>query len=174
MLLEMYSLNVQYAFDSLHCRQKYVYTTHGFTRKKLRLSMRQEREQGQESVSQCKTTGGIIRHCNKFGEDKYILVQGRYSNKWSFPKGHLKEGEEFYQGCLREVKEETGLEWLPNPTTSFRLGYGYYYFFELEDELELKQQDKDEIVQVRWVTVQEMKQMELNADVSRYFRMLTN
>jgi 8-oxo-dGTP pyrophosphatase MutT (NUDIX family) len=160
----MYSRKIN-AFHSLQCRHKYVYHTQAFTKKRQRCLI-------EEKELRCKTTGGIIRHCNKFGVDKYILVQGRYSNKWSFPKGHVKEGEDMYQGCLREIKEETGLEWLSRPITSFRLGYGYYYFFELDDEIDVKQQDNDEIVQVKWVTVSEMKQLELNADVSRYFQMV--
>lgn len=32
------------------------------------------------------------------------------SNRWTQPGGHLEEGECAYAGCVRELKEETGLD----------------------------------------------------------------
>ena len=39
-----------------------------------------------------------------------MLPKNRYADFWSFPKGHVKEGENEYQTAIREVKEETGID----------------------------------------------------------------
>jgi 8-oxo-dGTP pyrophosphatase MutT (NUDIX family) len=114
-----------------------------------------------------KTYGGIL--CKKgvtVDEDEYVLVQGRYTGKWSFPKGHSNEGEEPLKCSLREVAEETGLEDLPEPTEYLQIGYGNYFVFNLERKTELVPRDKGEIMNTRWVKLDEMRKMLLNADVS--------
>ena len=161
MLEELYTYNK--AFDSVSFRGHRMHRP-----KRRRLS------QPPPQPPQIKTSGGIIRYCTKYGDYKYALVQGVYSEKWSFPKGHIKEGENEYECCMREVREETGLDWLPIPMTSLQIGYGYYYVFEVEGEYELEAKDPVEIMCTRWVTIDEMRKMSLNADVSQYVRFLTN
>jgi 8-oxo-dGTP pyrophosphatase MutT (NUDIX family) len=114
-----------------------------------------------------KTYGGIL--CKKgvtVEEDEYVLVQGRYTGKWSFPKGHSNEGEKPLDCSLREVAEETGLDDLPEPTEYLQIGYGNYFLFNLERKVELVPRDKGEIMNTRWVRLEEMRKMTLNADVS--------
>jgi 8-oxo-dGTP pyrophosphatase MutT (NUDIX family) len=114
-----------------------------------------------------KTYGGIL--CKKgvtVEDDEYVLVQGRYTGKWSFPKGHSNEGEEPLKCSLREVAEETGLDDLPEPTEYLQIGYGNYFVFNLERKIELVPRDKGEIMNTRWVRLEEMRKMLLNADVS--------
>ena len=38
-----------------------------------------------------------------------VLLRHRFGGHWSFPKGHVEEGENEFQTALREVKEETNL-----------------------------------------------------------------
>ena len=47
-------------------------------------------------------------------QDKYelLLIKHRYGGHWSFPKGHVEQGENELQTALREIKEETGLDLL--------------------------------------------------------------
>ena len=52
-----------------------------------------------------KETAGIII---QFKEE--ILLLKRPSGTWAIPKGHIKEGESHYDGMIRELKEETGLD----------------------------------------------------------------
>ena len=120
-----------------------------------------------------KVYGGILR-VGQDGLEKYALVQGSYTGKWSFPKGHSNEGETPMECTLREVAEETGMDHLPMPIEYMRIGYGHYYVFTLSEMCTLTPRDTIEIVDTRWVTLEDMASMELNVDVSRYVRMRRN
>lgn len=50
--------------------------------------------------------GGVIFHPTEL--DKVALVQEKKLH-WSFPKGHVEEGETILEAAQREVYEETGL-----------------------------------------------------------------
>jgi len=107
---------------------------------------------------------------NGNGEEEYALVQGRYTGKWSFPKGHSIEGELPIECTLREIAEETGIDHLPFPVEYMRIGYGSYYLFSLPEKLPLRPRDLNEIIDTRWVTRKEMEEMALNVDVNKYVR----
>jgi 8-oxo-dGTP pyrophosphatase MutT (NUDIX family) len=119
-------------------------------------------------TDQHKTYGAII--CAE--GSKYALVQGRYTGKWSFPKGHSNEGEMPIECTMREVGEETGIEVLPSPIEYTKIGYGNYYIFIIEKEIPLLPRDTNEIIDAKWVTVEEMEKMQLNADASLYRKKL--
>jgi len=51
---------------------------------------------------------GII-YTTFYPEDRYLLVFGKKSEKWGFPKGHMEEGESEEQTAIRELFEETGI-----------------------------------------------------------------
>ena len=115
-----------------------------------------------------KVYGGIL--CTR---SHYALVQGRYTKKWSFPKGHAYPGEQPLECALREIAEETGLDALsithcaPYP---FRIGYGNYFLFPVDHPIPLFPRDTNEIIDARWVTLEEMHHLEHNVDVSRFLR----
>lgn len=120
-----------------------------------------------------KVFGAILRYRSPHTHiTKYALVQGRYTGKWSFPKGHSNKGEEPYDCVRREVYEETGINNLPDSSESLRVGFGHYYIFDVEYEYTLKPTDTNEIMNTRWVTEDELKQLALNVDASYYKRML--
>lgn len=51
--------------------------------------------------------------CMIYKEDGSFLVQNRIKNDWpgiNFPGGHVEDNETIEQSCIREVKEETGLD----------------------------------------------------------------
>lgn len=132
-----------------------------------------DRGSGVTPASSYKSAGGILRHRTKFGDDRYALVQGHRHQKWSFPKGHLQDNETPYTCALREITEETGITFLPLPVTSLQIGFGYYYIFEVEEEYPLRPRDKDEIMATKWATLQEMRELDTNTDVSTFLRMTT-
>jgi 8-oxo-dGTP pyrophosphatase MutT (NUDIX family) len=117
------------------------------------------------------TYGGILRIRDKSG-DLYALVQGRYTGKWSFPKGHSNDGEEPIECTLREVGEETGIDKLPEPSEYLEIGYGKYFVFNLSEIQPLIPRDKKEIMDTKWVTLEEMERMSLNADASLYRKIM--
>jgi 8-oxo-dGTP pyrophosphatase MutT (NUDIX family) len=102
------------------------------------------------------------------------LVQGRYTGKWSFPKGHSNEGEEPIECTLREVGEETGIDKLPDPLEYLQIGYGNYFVFDLKESIPLIPRDTQEIMDTKWVSLDEMERMSLNADASLYRKKLAN
>lgn len=117
--------------------------------------------------------GGII--CTRVNtEIYYALVQGRQTGKWSFPKGHANEGEEALKCALREIEEETGLTGLDTCLEEKRIcgkvGYGNYFVFILPSRLQLKAVDTKEIMTTAWVTVEQMHEMNVNADVMSFLR----
>ena len=55
-----------------------------------------------------KSCGAVVyRYNNEVLE--VLLIRHRFGGHWSFPKGHVEEGENEFQTALREVKEETNL-----------------------------------------------------------------
>ncbi len=49
----------------------------------------------------------VFRKINN--EIRYLLIRNRRSSNWSFPKGHVENGETLEDTAIREVLEETGL-----------------------------------------------------------------
>ena len=53
--------------------------------------------------------GGIIFYNGK-QNTKILLVKNTNGKYWSFPKGHIEQGETEKETAAREIKEETGLD----------------------------------------------------------------
>ncbi len=51
-------------------------------------------------------------------KEEYLILRGRRSNKWTFPKGHMEKGETERETAIREVFEEAGFA--PALDDSFR------------------------------------------------------
>jgi len=113
--------------------------------------------------------GGIL-HTVYEGVDYYALVQGRHTGKWSFPKGHLQLGETGPECALREIAEETGLDEVDHARSigTLFLHYGTYYLYECAGFDPLLPRDQKEIVHAKWMTLEEMRGVPLNADVSQF------
>jgi 8-oxo-dGTP pyrophosphatase MutT (NUDIX family) len=127
------------------------------------------REQPVQPSTRPRVYGGIlyVPHPDPKWE-RFALVRGRYSGKWSFPKGHSIEGETPMECTVREITEETGIQYLPEPTDYIRIGYGNYYIFPMPFFLPLLTRDTNEVIETRWATMEEMEHMPLNIDVNRY------
>jgi 8-oxo-dGTP pyrophosphatase MutT (NUDIX family) len=102
-------------------------------------------------------------------DNTILLVRGRRSGKWSFPKGHKKCAETYLECALRETLEETGISMdKSTPMAYHKLSVGEYFFFEVDSELEAKTQDSDEIIDARWVPLEEIADMPCNVDVNNF------
>lgn len=122
------------------------------------------------TIRQPRTFGGILIHTKPSGETVYALVQGRATGKWSFPKGHSNPDEATLACAKREIAEETSIEQLPKYTNYIKMGYGHYYIFNLSEQLPLVARDTKEVMDTMWATLEEMKQLPLNADASLFVK----
>jgi 8-oxo-dGTP pyrophosphatase MutT (NUDIX family) len=96
-------------------------------------------------------------------------VRGRDTGKWSFPKGHREGRESFLDCARRETFEETGVALdRYQPTACHKLAHGEYYFFDVPEEAPLNPSDTTEVMEARWMTVEEMRVEPVNVDVN-YF-----
>jgi 8-oxo-dGTP pyrophosphatase MutT (NUDIX family) len=102
-----------------------------------------------------------------------LVVRGRKSQKWSFPKGHKKRGETYISCAVRETWEESGVD-LDGlvPIAYQRLSVGEYYFYDLEEEVVPVINDTREIDEVRWMTIDDMKNSSCNVDVNNFLNRL--
>ena len=128
---------------------------------------------GQSKPTRSRVYGGIL-YVRINNRTEYAIVQGRYTEKWSFPKGHSNEGETPMECTLREVAEEVGIDELPTPIEYLRIGHGNYYLFPLEKKIILNPRDQNEIINTKWATIDEMEQLSLNVDVSKYVKRVRN
>lgn len=165
-MIETYHYSNNRAFHSLSFRGAKGYANNPITR-----SINRSKQ------PRSKTYGAIMCIKDESGQgqgDLYALVRGSYTGKWSFPKGHSNEGEEPIQCTMREVGEETGIDYLPPPSNFMKLGFGNYFVFYLTDQILLKPRDTHEIMDTKWVTLEEMEDMPINADVSLYRKRCLN
>ncbi len=109
---------------------------------------------------------GAVLRCQG---DQYLLVRGRHSGKWSFPKGHAEHHETLDQTILREVHEEVGLTTLPPYVSEFQGRVGTYRVFDLPTQVRPCPQDLDEVDAADWFSLKEISTMNLNVDTSYYF-----
>jgi 8-oxo-dGTP pyrophosphatase MutT (NUDIX family) len=114
--------------------------------------------------------GAIIRCITT---NRYCLVQGLKTGKWSFPKGHRNIlstepliMEDPFACMIREVGEEIGIDNLPMPIREYPIRVGYYYMFEVNYELALNPRDTVEVGDAGWFSLEEMKTMNLNIDAN--------
>lgn len=102
-------------------------------------------------------------------DNEILLVRGKKTGIWSFPKGHLSGGETGQQCALRELKEETGIDLLPYRFFDTRkLFAGEYFFYRVEEQLPTKPRDPNEISETGWFGIEEFSRLHCNADIMNF------
>lgn len=106
--------------------------------------------------------GGILKKDNK-----YLLVQEAQEKcygKWNIPAGHLDPNETIFEGAKREILEEsgfnvklTGIAYIANMVLPNDEFIGVVFSTEIISG-EIKY-NKDEILDVKWFTLDEIKGM---------------
>jgi 8-oxo-dGTP pyrophosphatase MutT (NUDIX family) len=109
---------------------------------------------------------GTIVYSSK---NNILVVQGRKTNKWSFPKGHRYECEGEFECAIRETEEETGLILDSNYERIENLPTGVYYVYRLQDEPALEPHDLKEVMDARWVAPDELRYYYNNYDLRAFF-----
>lgn len=79
-----------------------------------------------------------------------LLVKGRRSNKWSFPKGHSECDEPPVDCALRELFEETGVRLTTNHCGYYMMKGGGYFVFHIDVSCFLNTRDTNEISDTAW------------------------
>lgn len=102
-------------------------------------------------------------------ESRILLVRGRDTGIWSFPKGHIT-GNELPKDCaLRELREETGIQLSDlNCIGSKKLYAGEYFIYEIQNEIDIHIQDKKEISEAGWFTMEEFRRFHCNVDIMNF------
>lgn len=94
--------------------------------------------------------------------NKIILVQSR-GNLWGVPKGTIHKDEDYVSCCIREVKEETGLNIKNNDFESNINLYGSNTYFYIQKEMcSLKVQDhikNNDANGIGWININCLNQM---------------
>lgn len=99
--------------------------------------------------------GGIILDNNY----NLLIVKGKISNKWSLPKGALEFKENYIDGAIREIHEETGLKLTiinnDNHIPFWRINKGIIFLFHLNKYTpQLNPIDTNEIVSAKWLNLE--------------------
>ena len=104
-------------------------------------------------------------------KDKVLLVRGRHSGKWSFPKGHPNEGESEFEAAQRETLEETGLHLPRDYQRMIHLATGTYYLVERQqEEQNFMPTDLKEVMDIAWIPMKNLRRMPVNIDVNTFLR----
>ena len=94
------------------------------------------------------------------GNTELLLIKHANGGHWSFPKGHVEAGETEIETAMREIKEETGIDVIIDP--SFREVISYspkkdtqkdvIYFIARAQNYDYTPQ-VEEISQIKWVEI---------------------
>ncbi len=103
---------------------------------------------------------GAIVYRRYHGNIEILLIKHINSGHWSFPKGHVEEGETEVETAQREIKEETGIDVIIDPT--FRETVQYFprkdtqkvvvYFIAKAKNYDFVPQE-EEIAEIKWVDI---------------------
>ena len=105
---------------------------------------------------------GIIAMHFEGPNTRILLVRGKQSGKWSFPKGHAEPNEDIIQTGIREMKEETGIEIQENQIDK-RIKLGEYTFFLVRFyNLERVVKQESEVIESSWMLLEDVMSLDIN------------
>ena len=103
---------------------------------------------------------GAIVYRRFHGNIEILLIKHINSGHWSFPKGHVENNETEIQTARREIKEETSIDVIIDPTVRETVTYSprrdtlkvVVYFLAKAKNVNFSPQE-DEIAEIRWVDI---------------------
>jgi 8-oxo-dGTP pyrophosphatase MutT (NUDIX family) len=126
------------------------------------------------SHSKINDTVGSYHGFNNRRRASFLVVKGRASNIWSFPKGRMKNEEETEEICaLREVFEETGIVLTTTKDLPrIMIGRNVYFIYHTTQQAfsSFQIHDNFEVGEVAWKTSDELRKMSANKDIRAVLR----
>ncbi len=113
----------------------------------------------------------FIQRNEDAGKIKFLVVRGKESGIWSFPKGTIDNNESDEVCAVREVYEETGIvinDNELNKKAKCRIGRNTYFILEVYNEEKYNSfdiKDKFEVDLVEWKYLSELKSLSCNKDI---------
>lgn len=117
-------------------------------------------------MSNEKSCGAVV-YRKHHGNTEILLIKHVRSGFWSFPKGHMEDGESEIQTAIREIKEETNID-VSVDDPSFRESVTFcprrditkevVYFLARALTYDCARQE-EEISDVRWVEIGQASSM---------------
>ena len=127
-------------------------------------------KQETENIPQEVSAGGVVYNNEK--EKNYIVLIKDGIGKWTFPKGHLNEGEDIKTAALREVSEETGLKKLKikaelgqieiivnEPGKQPRPKIVHYFLMETKDKKVTREKNHPGVQDVGWFLLDDVEKI---------------
>ena len=118
---------------------------------------------------------GAMIYNNEF--TKILLVRNKGAKSWSFPKGKVEKQETKYEGAIREVYEETGINIKDYINETFfhkKKSKGVYvrlYIINVNESIDTSP-DENEIEEIKWHYVDEKFRDKTNEDGSKKYNIL--
>lgn len=122
----------------------------------------------------------VIVHVCVFNSKDEMLIQRRGIDKIDWPNywdissgGGVIAGEEPYKAAERELFEELGVKISlenerPYFTINYPLGFDDYYLVNLDLPIESFTIDKEEVLNIKWASLEEIKAMMKNDEFINY------
>jgi 8-oxo-dGTP diphosphatase len=119
-------------------------------------------------VPDIRAAGGIVHRRAGDATEVLVVHRPRYED-WSLPKGKVDPGETLEQTALREVEEETGVRAKLGPhvgKNEYRDRHGrskrvdWYLMEPIDGDFE----PNDEVDEIRWVPVDEVRELLTHED----------
>ena len=125
-----------------------------------------------------KKAGAIVLRDGANGREILLLYRGKQKD-WSFPKGHIEEGETGQDAMEREIKEETGLDIkvlskLPNLSYALPSGNHAQLLmfittpFPANQQL-IREKNSDDL---RWIPINEAEKLISYQNLKEYFKLI--
>lgn len=104
---------------------------------------------------------------NNFNET--VVIKGRRSLMWSFPKGHGEYRELPLEACIRELREETGIDLKGSqPDDEIRFRSGTYFVFFVNERFPLIPEDTKEVMEAMWTPISRLSYLTGNKDLRSF------